>query len=136
MAKFDDVLAITAGWPGIDVKQWYGTPGVGVGTTKKNAKGFCRMWSEREHTRDDVDDTEVLVVMCDLEEKDALIESADGVLFSTPHYQGYGALLIRMDDVDMESPEGADNLRDWLEDAYRQKASAKLIARLDQRDTL
>lgn len=126
MATFDDVLTITAHWPGIDVKQWYGTPGVGVGTTKKNAKGFCRMWSEREYTRDEVHDTEVLVVMCDLEEKDALIETAGGVLFSTPHYEGHGAMLIRMDDVDL------DDLRDWLEDAYRQKAPAKLIAQLDR----
>ncbi len=129
MATFDDVVTITAGWPGITVKQWYGTPGVGVGTTTKNAKSFCRMWSEREHRRDDVHDTEVLVVMCDLDAKGALIDAADGVLFSTPHYEGFGAMLIRMDDVDL------DDLRDWLEDAYRQKAPAKLINRLDENET-
>lgn len=82
-------------------------------------------WSAREHARDGVHDTEVLVVFCDLEEKPALIESSGGVLFSTPHYDGYGAMLVRLGDV------GLDDLADVLEDSYRLKAPASLREMLD-----
>lgn len=70
-------------------------------------------------------DTEVLVVFCDLEEKPALIESSGGVLFTTPHYDGYGAMLVRLADVDL------DDLADVLEDSYRLKAPASLRTLLD-----
>jgi len=40
-------------------------------------------------------------------------------LFSTPHYEGYGAMLIRLADV------GADDLADYLLDAWMAKASPK-----------
>jgi hypothetical protein len=46
-------------------------------------------------------------------------------LFSTPHYQGYGAMLIRLADV-----TEAD-LADYLEDSYRLKAPAKVLRQLD-----
>ena len=84
-----------------------------------------RMWGEREHARDDVHDTEVLVVFCDVDEKEALLATFPDVLFSTPHYDGYGAMLVRLDhanDVD---------LADWLEDSYRRKAPVTLRRQLD-----
>lgn len=83
------------------------------------------MWSEREHNRDDVHDTEVLVVFCDVDEKPALLSSFSDVLFSTPHYEGYGAMLVRLGRA--TEPE----LVDWLEDAYRLKAPATLRRQLD-----
>jgi hypothetical protein len=67
----------------------------------------------------------VLVVYCDVDEKDALIDSAHGVLFSTPHYEGYGAMLIRLADVQHEQ------LVDYLEDSYRLKAPKTLLRQLD-----
>ena len=51
-----------------------------------------------------------------------------GVLFSTPHYEGYGAMLIRLADV------SDDDLADYLEDSYRLKAPKTLIRRLDEED--
>lgn len=83
------------------------------------------MWSEREHNRDDVHDTEVLVVFCDVDEKPALLSSFPDVLFSTPHYEGYGAMLVRLDRA-IET-----DLVDWLEDAYRLKSPATLRRQLD-----
>lgn len=115
MASYDDVVAMTAQWPGVTADNWYGTPGLKVA-----GKGFARMWGEREHKRDGIDDTEVLVVMCDLDEKPALIESSDGVVFETPHYHGHGGMLIRLADVDPEDLVG------FLEDAYLLKATATL----------
>lgn len=117
---FDDVVAATKHLPGVEASTWYGTPAVKVG-----GKGFCRMWSEREYKRDGVDDTEVLVVMCDVDEKPALIDGANGVLFSTPHYQGSGAMLVRLADV------AADDLSDYLLDAWFAKASPALIKELE-----
>lgn len=84
------------------------------------------MWSDREYLRDGVDPTDqVLVLLCDVDEKDALLSTYPGVLFSTPHYEGYGAMLVKLADV---SDTG---LADFLEDAWRQKAPAKLIGELD-----
>lgn len=120
MATFDDVKRLMADLPEVTESTSYGTPSL-----KVKGKSFCRMWSEREHNRDDVHDAEVLVVFCDVDEKDALIDTAGGVLFSTPHYQGYGAMLIRLDDVTI------DDLADYLEDSYRLKAPPKILKLLD-----
>jgi hypothetical protein len=57
----------------------YGTPSI-----KVRKKSFCRLWSGRECDRNGVHDTDVLVVFCDLDEKEALIDSSSGVLFKAP----------------------------------------------------
>jgi hypothetical protein len=120
MATFDDVSRLTADLPEVAEATSLGTPALAV-----RGKSFCRLWSVREHARDGVRDTEVLVVFCDLEEKPALIESSGGALFSTPHYDGYGAMLVRLGDI------GLDDLADVLEDSYRLKAPASLRKALD-----
>ena len=121
MASFDDVRRIGMLLPEVTESTWYGTPGLHV---KK--KGFCRLWGEREYDRNDVHDTEVLVVMCDVDEKPHLVDASGGVLFSTPHYDGSGAMLIRLADVDL------DDLADYLEDSYRLKAPKTVLRKLDE----
>jgi hypothetical protein len=120
MPTFDDVVRIGTAWPAVEVSTSYGTPAL-----KVKGKSFCRMWGEREHDRDGVDDSGVLVVFCDVDEKPALIDAAEGVLFSTPHYEGYGAMLVRLADVT------DDDLRDYLEDSYRIKAPPSVRKQLD-----
>ena len=120
MATFDDVRRLGMRLPEVTESTFYGTPAL-----KVRGKGFCRMWSEREHNRDDVHDTEVLVVFCEPEVKEVLLENHPGVLFSTPHYEGYGAMLIRLADVEL------DDLAEWLEDSYRRRAPATLTRQLD-----
>ena len=124
MATWDDVVGVGLELPDVVVDQSYGTPSLKVGK-----KSFARMWSEREHRRDGVDraETEVLVVMCDVEEKVVLIDTHPA-LFETPHYEGYGAMLLRLADADM------DLLADVSEDAWRQKAIKTAIRRLDAAD--
>ena len=120
-ASFADVERLAVDWPGVTAGTFYGTPGLHVAGT-----GFCRLWSDREYARNDVHDTEVLVVFCDVDEKDMLLAAHPEVLFSTPHYDGHGAMLVRLADVDH------DDLRDWLDDSFRIKAPARLIAELDR----
>lgn len=121
MVTWEEIVEQTGDWPGLTVDTWYGTAGL-----KVDGKGFCRMWSEREYRRDEVSDTEVLVVMCDPDEKPSLIESSDGTLFETPHYEGHGAALVRLADSDL------DDVLGYVEDAYRLKATAKLLGQFDQ----
>ena len=104
---FDDVVALTASWPGVAVGTSYGSPAVLV-----EGRSFGRMWRDSEHKRDGVHDSDVLVVRCELDLKEQLLAGGDGVLFSTPHYQSYGAVRIRLADVDRR------RLSELLEDSY------------------
>jgi hypothetical protein len=122
MPTFDDVRRIGAAFPGVvEAPSYHGSPALKVGK-----RPFCRLWSDREHERDGVSGSQVLVVFCDLEEKDALIGASGGVLFSTAHYAGHPAMLVRLADVSLEL------LAEILEDSYRSRAPAHLVAELEQ----
>ncbi len=120
MPTFDDVRRLGMALPEMAESTSYGTPAL-----KVRKKLVCRMWSEREHNRDSVLDTEVLVVFCELDMKQVLLDNHPDALFTVPHYDGYGAVLVRMADV------GLDDLADWIEDSYRLKAPPTLIRQLD-----
>ena len=98
MATFDDVIRLTAPLPEVTVSTSYGTPAL-----KVRKKGFCRRWGDRDRSRADVGDDEVLVVYCDVDEKEFLLAESDGSIFSAPHYDGHGAVLILLDDIDLDS---------------------------------
>jgi hypothetical protein len=117
---FDDVTRLTAHLAEVEVSTSYGTPAL-----KVRGRSFCRMWGDSEHRRDGIDDTEVLVVFCDLAWKESLIESSGGVLFTTSHYDGFGAVLVRLTDV------GSDDLAAYLDEGYRHRAPASLRKLLD-----
>lgn len=122
MADFTDVERIARDLlPDTMVGTSYGTAAILV-----RKKMVCRLWSQREHDRDDVHDTAVLVVRGQDGAKATVIETADGVVFETPHYHGHDAMLIRLDDVD------TDLLAELIEDSYRVVAPKTLIRRLDQ----
>jgi hypothetical protein len=79
-------------------------------------KSFCRM----------KEDGETLVVrVVDLEDKDALLRSNPEVFFTTPHYDGYAYVLVRLARVD------AGQLTELLEDAWRLSAPKRLVAAYD-----
>lgn len=120
MATFDDVRRLGMALPEMAESTSYGTPAL-----KVRKKLVCRMWSEREYKRDSVHDTEVLVVFCELDMKQVLLDNHPDALFTVPHYDGYGAVLVRMADV------GLDDLADWIEDSYRLKAPPTLVRQLD-----
>lgn len=122
MATFDDVRRIGRRLPEVaEAPSYRGMPAL-----KVRGKPFCRLWSDTEHHRDGVHGSAVLVVFCDIDEKDALIATSGGTLFTTAHYDGYGAVLVRLADVDL------DLLAELVEDSYRSRAPKRLLRQLDQ----
>ena len=111
MATWEDVVAMGRELPEVEEATWYGTPSL-----KVKGKGFARLRSEAEGG---------LVLMCDLDEKSALLASGDPSFSTTPHYDGYGAILVDLDRVDPEQ------LRELLEESWRRKAPAKLRKSFD-----
>lgn len=106
MPDWADVVRIGAALPGVEESTWYRTPSL-----KVKGKGFVRLRTEAEG---------LLVVMCTLEEKEALLASGDPAFSSTPHYDGYGAVLVDLGRVDPAQ------LAELLEEAWRLKAPAAL----------
>jgi hypothetical protein len=66
---------------------------------------------------------DVLVVRIDLADKEFLVESRPDTYFTTPHYDGYPAVLVRLPAV------GRDELRRLLAAAWRFVAPPRLVAR-------
>jgi hypothetical protein len=66
-------------------------------------------------------DADAIVVRCDLEEKPLLLDAHPDVLFETPHYHGYGAMLIRLDTP-------LDDVREFLFDSWLLAAPKRLAA--------
>ena len=106
MPSWDDVVAIGRGLPEVEESTWYRTPSL-----KVRGKGFARLRTEAEG---------LLVLMCSLEEKEALLASGDPAFTTTPHYDGYGAVLVDLDRVD------PGHLAELVEEAWRLKAPARL----------
>ena len=57
-----------------------------------------------------------------LEAKDELVARAPDIYFTTPHFHGYPAILVRLDVIDV--PE----LRDLLTEAWLAQAPKRLAA--------
>lgn len=110
-ATEDDVRRIALELPATTEKPSYGTPGFRV-----KDKLFARIREEGD----------VLVLWCeDLGEKDALIASDPEKFFTTPHYDGYETVLVRLPAVD------ADELAELLTDSWRLRAPKRLTAQFD-----
>lgn len=88
----------------------YGTPAF-----KVRGKLFARLREEGD----------ILVVKCDLNEREALTQSEPDTYFVTPHYQNYPYVLVRMKEIDLEP------LRELLTDAWRIAAPKRLVFNFD-----
>ena len=60
-------------------------------------------------------------------EKEALIGSDPAIYFTEPHYDGYPAVLVRLDAVEV------DELEELLTDAWRCRAPKRLVTAFDAR---
>jgi hypothetical protein len=105
------VRHLTESLPGVEEGTSYGTP-----SWKVRGKFFARLR----------DDDTVLVAKVDKGEKRLLMEAEPDVFFETPHYQGYGYVLVRLANID------ADELAEVIEDAWRLAAPRTLVRERDQ----
>jgi hypothetical protein len=79
-------------------------------------RGKLFAWEARER------DGGGLAVRVDRNEKEPILESNPAAYFSSPHYQGYPAVQIRLELID------AGELRDRFEDAWLIQAPKRLAA--------
>ena len=86
-------------------------------------KSFVWLWRERVHPKKPkVPNPGVIVLrVADLGEKEALVASVRGC-FTEPHYDGYKAVLVRLDDVDPAE------LAELVTDSWRAVAPPRLLA--------
>ncbi|MEU3272326.1 MmcQ/YjbR family DNA-binding protein [Saccharomonospora sp. NPDC006951] len=106
MPTWDDVVRIGSALPETEESTWYRTPALKVA-----GKGFARLRSESDGG---------VVLMCGLDEKQALLASGDPAYYTTPHYDGYGAILVNLEHVD------AAELAELVEEAWLLKAPPRL----------
>ena len=113
MPEWSDVVAAGRRLPEVEEGTWFRTPCLRV-----RKKSFCRM----------KEDGETLVVrVVDLEDKDALLRGQPDVFFTTPHYDGYAYVLVRLAVVERAQ------LAELIEDAWRLVAPKRLRRRLRRR---
>jgi len=110
---FDIVRAVwrEKDWPGVEEGLSYGTEAL-----KVRGKLLVR-WREPG----------VIVLRCDLDEKEFLMMANPDVFFETDHYKGWPAVLARIELIDPEE------LAKMIEKTWRGAATKKMIADFDAR---
>jgi hypothetical protein len=111
VAGWDDVIAIGERFPGVEVSTSYGRPALKVA-----GKFMCSLRQSP--------DAFVFRVL-DVPDQQALVSGQPDVFFTTPHYDGWPYVLVNMDAVTREQ------LAELVEDAWRIRASKKLVAQLE-----
>lgn len=120
MADADDVERIALSFPGATA----GDLGFGV-----NEKGFAWFYREKvEGQKVRVPRMDVLAIrVVNEDEKQLLLASDPEKFFTTPHYNGYPAVLVRLPAI------GNDELTELLTDAWRIRAPKKVVKEFDAR---
>ena len=108
MADWTTVREIALGFSEV-VEEAEGRPGVRV-------RGKLFAWMARER------DGGGLAVRVDRDEKQLLLDSRPDLYFTSPHYDGYPAIQIRLELIDREA------LAERLEDAWLIQAPKRLAA--------
>jgi hypothetical protein len=96
-------------------------------TYKVHGKMFCFHRSKRKdavdpETGEQLDDVLVFRV-ADLGVKEMLVGEARGIYFTTPHWDGYAAVLMRIRNLKRVD---RDELRDLVEEAWLTRAQKRL----------
>src|SRR5579875_804883 len=125
MASWDDVRRIVADLPEVDTK-------VSWGQVMWRVKGKGFVWERPLRTKDLADlgaaapDGEILGVRVpDEGVKHALIADDPSIYFTIPHFDGYAAVLVRLDAIDVaELTEIVTEA--WLDRAPKRLAAAYL----------
>lgn len=104
--RFEDICALAAALPGVEVGTSYGTPALKVG-----GKAFARLW----------EDGATLVLKVPFDVRDHLLANAPTTYYVTDHYRGYPAVLVRLAHTD------SAGLSPILEEAWRQVAPKRML---------
>jgi hypothetical protein len=104
---FAGLRKLALSFPGVEEGTSYGTPAFRV-----RKKLIARIH----------DDTGSLVLLTEIAQKEVLLAADPEVFHTTPHYDGHGAILIRLDRVD---PRDLERL---FEEVWRARAPRTLIA--------
>lgn len=126
MATWDDVRELALAMPGVE-------EGVSRGTAVWRC-GKLVVWDrplrqrDRDELGDDAPDGPILgAAVSDEGEKRALVESEPDIFFTTDHFQGYAAVLIRLDRIDRT------RLAEVVTDAWLAVAPKQLVAEYEAR---
>jgi len=106
---FAQLQKIALALPGMEEGSSYGTPAFRV-----RKKLVARMFDDAS-----------LVLLTTLDEKELLLEAKPSVYHTTPHYDGHGAVLIRLAKVHPR------DLAQLVESVWRRAAPKKLVADYD-----
>ncbi len=113
MADWETVREIASAFPEVEENTSHGQPSLRV-----RGKLFAWMSPKREAEG-------AFVVRVDRDEKQLMIDSSPDVYFSTAHYEGYPAVLIRLERI--ERDELAERIEEsWLIQAPKRLAAAFL----------
>src|SRR3954467_10730836 len=128
MATWDDVESIALGLPDTSQELAWGTR-----HWKVHGKGF--VWerplrkSDLKALGDAAPEGPILGARVEhLVAKEALLADPSGVFFTTPHFDGYPAVLVLLDEIDLE---GLDEVvvEAWLARAPKRLAAEYLASR-------
>ena len=108
--SFEALRKLALALPGVEEGSSYGTPAFRV-----RKKLLARIH----------DETGSLVLLVPIGQKEALLQADPKVFHTTPHYDGYGAVLVRLDAVDPR------DLAQLIEGLWRDHAPKKLVAEYD-----
>jgi hypothetical protein len=111
MPTWQDVVEIGCRLPGVEVGTSFRTPALRV-----RGKGMCRLRTNP---------AALVLRVSDMGEREALLQGQPEVFFSTPHYDGYPYVLVRLEAVDPAE------LGELLEDAWRVFAAKRVVAKWD-----
>lgn len=109
--EWDDVVAFATGLPKVEESTSYATPAL-----KAAGKLIARLRTESDGG---------LMVMCSLEEKEALLASGHGAFYTTPHYDGHASVIVDLEKVD------AAELEEMIFEAWRATVSKTVRKKYD-----
>jgi hypothetical protein len=107
MPTWDDVVEMGLRLPGVEVGTSFRTPAL-----KVRGKGMCRLRTNPPA---------LVLRVLDMGEREALLQGQPEAFFSTPHYDGWPYVLVRLEAVDPVE------LAELLEDAWRVFAAKRVV---------
>lgn len=125
MATQNDVRRICAGLPGATEGEGRFAFSVEV---RGKAKGFVWSWAERVHPKKArvINHSVLAVIVPDLTTKEIILSLDSEAFFTEPHYNGFPAVLVRLEAI---SPEDLEGL---IVDAWRTKAPPALVKQYEE----